>query len=511
MNRVGGWVFMETRIQSVAHLVVSLYAIFLFLEGVRRRRDIERFNYVSLVNAGIGAWNFLLFLYYGLDTPDSVYIISQWGFVSVNVAIFGLFFFSWRVSFGRAHDRLLLLFAAVPVVTCLLSVTSSFQPLFLSGNGGFDYLPMRELVILHGPWFVVHSISSYLLITVSLVLLVIQYLRARRKNRTGMLLFVVSTVIFSVFLFLSNFTNLKGLIQPYAFFGHLLCASIFYWATFLDEDESVVFFGKNRFYDSVGLPVLMFNASGELLQLNGEAQRYFDEFGFPTSKYLPCDRLFDESFFSRIDFGSGLEEDSSFFVQNVKSAQTLYVGQRDILDGRRKRIGYSLSFYDLSKMDSFVKDLEKRAYFDTLCQCQNRTCFEQRRGKILDNAARPLVLFVADVDNLKAVNDQYGHATGDKYIRSCVDILRKVTRSTDTLFRIGGDEFVFFLSGLDEAGLLRVQNAIAAELSALNMEYPSGLSLGYSVIGEGDSDFEKHFNIADGQMFRQKRQKKGTA
>lgn len=501
---------METRIQSVAHLVVSLYAMFLFLEGIRRRRDIERFNYVSLVNAGIGAWNFLLFLYYGMDTPDAVYKISQWGFVSVNVTIFGLFFFSWRLSFGRARDRLLPLFAAVPVVTCLLSVTSSFQPLFLAGHSGFSYLPMRELEILHGPWFVVHSVSSYLLITVSLVLLVIQYFRARRNTRAAMLLFVASSVIFSIFLFLSNFTNLKGTIQPYAFLGHLFCVSVFYWATFLDEDESVVYFGKNRFYDSVGLPVLMFNAAGELLHLNDEAQRYFEEFGFLPAKHALYDRLFDKSLFSRIDIGSGPEGDPSFFVQNVKTAQTLYVGQRDILNVRRKRIGYSLSLYDLSTIDSFVKDLEKRAYIDTLCQCQNRTCFDQRRGKILESAPRPLVLFVADVDNLKAVNDQYGHAAGDEYIRACADILRKVTRSTDSLFRIGGDEFVFFLSGLDEAGLIRVQNSLAAEISALTTEYPRGLSLGYSVLGEGDYDFDKHFKIADEKMYCQKRLKKET-
>ena len=78
---------METRIQSVAHLVVSLYAAFLLLEGVRRRREIERFSYVSIVNAGIAAWNFLLFLYYSLDTPNAVYIVSQLGIVSVNVHI----------------------------------------------------------------------------------------------------------------------------------------------------------------------------------------------------------------------------------------------------------------------------------------------------------------------------------------------------------------------------------------------------------------------------------------
>lgn len=498
---------MGTRIQSVAHLVVSLYAFFLFLEGIRRRRDIDRFSYVSIVNAGIGAWNFLLFLYYGLDTPEAVYFVSQLGFVSVNVTVFGLFFFSWRLSFGRSRDRLLPLFVAVPAMTSLLSVTSYFHPLFLAGHRGFDYASMRELAIIHGPWFVVHSVFSYLLIAVSLALLVIQYLRARRRNRVAMLLFVASAVVFSMFLFLSNFTGLKGAIQPYAFLGHVFCVSIFFWATFLDEDESVVYFGKNRFYNNVGMPVLMFNPGGELLNLNDEAQTYFEAHGFPNEKNLPYSRLFNDSLLARVDIGSGPEGDPSFFVQNVKSAQTLYVRRRDILDSRCRRIGFSLTLYDLSTIDSFVKDLEKRAYTDTLCQCQNRSRFEQRRGKIIENAARPLALFVADVDDLKAVNDLYGHAVGDEYIRACADVLKKVTRSSDVLFRIGGDEFVFFLSGLDEEGLHRVQEAIAMEMSALNKGYRCGISVGYSILEEGDRDFERHFSVADERMYRNKKEK----
>jgi diguanylate cyclase (GGDEF)-like protein len=496
---------METRIQSVAHLVISLYAIFLFLEGIRRRKEIDRFNYVSIVNAGLGAWNFLLFLYYGLETPGAVYFVSQWGFVSVNVAIFGLFLFSWRLAFKRRHDRLLPLFAAVPCVTSVLSITSFAQPFFLAGHGGFEYLQMRELVLFHGPWFAVHSVSSYLLVFVTVVLLVIQYLKARRTNRVGKLLFVISVLVFSVFLFFSNFTPLKGAIQRYAFLGHLFCITVFYWATFLDEDDTVVYFGKYRFYDNVGMPVLMFNSDDELVHLNDKATLYFGKYDFSAAKYLRCDRLFDGALFSRIDIASPPGEERSFFAQNVKSDRIIYFRTRDIVADHGNRIGYSLTLYDLSAMDSFVKGLEDRAYTDALCQCLNRACFEERHLKIMETAIRPLVLFVADIDNLKAVNDRYGHAAGDEYIRSCADILRKVTRSTDALFRIGGDEFVFFLPGLDESGVSRVQGMIAAEVAALRKDYHCGLSVGYSVLGIGDQDFERHFKLADEGMYRQKK------
>ncbi|HQF72723.1 MAG TPA: diguanylate cyclase [Treponemataceae bacterium] len=498
---------METQIQSIAHLVVSLYAGVLFFEGVRRRRDIDRFSYVSIVNAGLASWNFLLFLYYGLDNPDTVYLVSQWGFVSVNSTIFGLFFFAWRISFGRKHDHLLPFFAVVPVVNCLLSITSKFQPLFLSGHRGFQFFPLRELTIIKGPWFIVHAVYSYLLLTLSLTLLVILYFRAIKKNRAAKLLFVVSAMTFSIFLFLTNFTSLKSAIQPYAFIGHLFCVSIFYWATFLDEDDSVVYFGIHRFYDTVGMPVLIFNDGGELLHYNDDARRYFEQFNASLEKYNHFGRIFDGSFLSGGTPDSASGDDRSFFAQNTQNAQTLYVGWRDIVNRRNVRIGYALILYDISRMGSFVKDLEKRAYTDELCQCKNRNCFEQQRQRILEDSPRPLVLFIADIDNLKAVNDQWGHSAGDDYIRSCVAIMKKVTRTTDFLYRIGGDEFAFFIPGLDEAGIVRVQQALESELAALHKEFPCSLSVGYSVFEAGDSDFEKHFNRADKAMYAQKKQK----
>ena len=499
---------METRIQSIAHLVIALYAFFLFFEGFRRRHAIDRFNHISIINAGIGFWDFFLFLYYGLETPEAVYFVSQWGFVSVILATFGLFFFSWRLSFDRSRDRLLPLFAVVPIVTSLLAVTAPFQGLFLAGHRGFEYMPLRELVIHHGPWFVIHSVSSYFLVAVALVLLVAQGLKPNRKNRAVMLLFVVSVLLFAVFLFLSNFTPLKRAIQPYAFLLHLVFVSVFYWATFLYEDDRVIYFGKYRFYDTIGMPVLMFNSGDELVHYNEEAKRYFAEIEFPLGKYLPYGHLLDGSIFSPIDIGSEGGGDSSVFVQAVRSSHILYFRQRDILDNRDTRIGYSITLYDLRTMDELVKDLERRAYADTLCRCLNRTCFEMRKREILESTSRPLALFVADVDNLKAVNDQYGHKVGDEYLSTCAELLKKVTRTSDALFRIGGDEFVFFLPCPDEASLQRVQKSLAAELSALKREYPCDISIGYSVLGEGDLDFDRHFKIADAAMYRQKKSKK---
>jgi diguanylate cyclase (GGDEF)-like protein len=64
--------------------------------------------------------------------------------------------------------------------------------------------------------------------------------------------------------------------------------------------------------------------------------------------------------------------------------------------------------------------------------------------------ARPFTIAYMDLDNLKAVNDEHGHAEGDRVLKSTVSLVRKRIRNTDLIARLGGDEFALFLPETDE-------------------------------------------------------------
>jgi len=88
--------------------------------------------------------------------------------------------------------------------------------------------------------------------------------------------------------------------------------------------------------------------------------------------------------------------------------------------------------------------LTRAALVDSLTDALNRRAYSEGVGLDVVRATFGTVV-LADLDNLKMVNDQYGHAAGDRLIRLCADVFRATLRGYDKLYRWGGDEFLLIL------------------------------------------------------------------
>ena len=113
---------------------------------------------------------------------------------------------------------------------------------------------------------------------------------------------------------------------------------------------------------------------------------------------------------------------------------------------------------------------------------------------------------MCDVDNFKAVNDQHGHDCGDAVLRDVAYALRKHLRSFELVYRLGGEEFLVLLPGIDAAGGREVAERLRA---AVEQTRPMGcavtISLGLSA-GSGEQvDYDTLFKAADGALYEAKR------
>lgn len=95
------------------------------------------------------------------------------------------------------------------------------------------------------------------------------------------------------------------------------------------------------------------------------------------------------------------------------------------------------------------------AKIDPLTGAQNRAAMDETIEREVELAHRyksALSIIMFDLDHFKQINDNYGHITGDDVLRECVKVCNQALRSTDLLFRFGGEEFVVILPGVNANG-----------------------------------------------------------
>jgi diguanylate cyclase (GGDEF)-like protein len=159
------------------------------------------------------------------------------------------------------------------------------------------------------------------------------------------------------------------------------------------------------------------------------------------------------------------------------------------------------------------RHLERAAYIDPLTGALTRRAFDEGVG--LEMAATNYgTLAMLDLDDLKAVNDQWGHETGDGLLRHAVESLRARLRPLDQVYRWGGDEFVVFMvqTTLAETAM-RLENLLAGlppYAAAAMPAIPLRISLGVAFFRSA-ADLRRSLAEADSAMLADKRRRKGSS
>ncbi len=149
---------------------------------------------------------------------------------------------------------------------------------------------------------------------------------------------------------------------------------------------------------------------------------------------------------------------------------------------------------------------------DALTGLYNRRFFEQELNRLNDSRRLPISIIVADLDNLKFINDNYGHHMGDKYIGKAGKIFQNSVRKADIVARVGGDEYSVILPETDnntaQKLCARIQNGYKEFNRESDLPEPLQVSLGAATKNNDDEDLDEIFNIADQRMYKNKGRKR---
>jgi diguanylate cyclase (GGDEF)-like protein/PAS domain S-box-containing protein len=169
---------------------------------------------------------------------------------------------------------------------------------------------------------------------------------------------------------------------------------------------------------------------------------------------------------------------------------------------------------DISERMKLDAALAHQALHDPLTGLANRTLFFDRLKQAMLQANRDrkqVALVMLDLDHFKSVNDAFGHQAGDHVLRTVARRLSAGLRSTDTVARIGGDEFAWLLPSVSgrhaaEIMLAKLLRSVPARFLVDRKAIDVGVSAGMALYPDDGDDADSLMRVADAELYAAKRQ-----
>ncbi len=165
-----------------------------------------------------------------------------------------------------------------------------------------------------------------------------------------------------------------------------------------------------------------------------------------------------------------------------------------------------------------LKRLQINAATDPLTGLYNRRLFEESLQRESNRARRynhQLALVLLDLHRFKEVNDKFGHPRGDEVLRAAAATLRSSLRTSDSAFRIGGDEFALLLPQTDTAQVMslsrRIETVFEETIRPLNLGITVGMDHGVAIYPQDGETVDVLIRVADERLYRRKHVNHGKA
>lgn len=171
--------------------------------------------------------------------------------------------------------------------------------------------------------------------------------------------------------------------------------------------------------------------------------------------------------------------------------------------------------YNIDKQKKEMQRLLDKSQRDPLTNLFNKTATQsQIEDHLADSApVEKHALMMIDIDNFKAINDQFGHMTGDEVIMEISHRLQKLFRTSDVVGRIGGDEFIVFLRDISTDDLIEEKAKAMCEIfrsthASKDLSYQISGSIGIALFPADGKTYQELYPKADAALYKAKRRGK---
>ncbi|MCX7679741.1 MAG: diguanylate cyclase [Spirochaetes bacterium] len=277
-------------------------------------------------------------------------------------------------------------------------------------------------------------------------------------------------------------------------------------------------------YEASPIGIEVYDKNGLLLDAN---QACLDIFGVDSVEHVRGFKLFEDPNVShehkeKLKNGETVRYEAPFDFGLVRS-HALYSTSKtgiiylDVLitplrNGQEENYGYLVQVQDITARKIYENTLRELSMVDQLTGLYNRRGFSKLADQQIQLAKRNgenLVLFFIDINNMKKINDQFGHPEGDKALIFAANVLRKTFRKTDIICRWGGDEFAVLMINAKGSCEEKIGTRLTEAIKEINAQslLKTELSLSWgcaSLSSQDNADIETLIARADKAMYYHK-------
>ena len=337
-----------------------------------------------------------------------------------------------------------------------------------------------------GPLYYLVVAYNLVMVTLSTFLILL-----KRRNssplyikQTNIILAVSFVLYFFYLVYISGYSlipELKSLdLNPFAYtlWGGAISYAIFRYKLF-----DLVPIARETLIETLADGVLVLDDQFRIVDANPRSQAIFGWDSIPMGETITQLKLktINPSLLKSLEGNNVIE------ITHEKNGITseFEVGVSILRNNQQEKVGYLLVLHDITRRKKIEKELSELSLIDELTGLTNRRGFLVLSDQLINFCLRikkNAVLFFIDMDGLKQINDNLGHAAGDQALMDTSQVLKNSFRSSDIIARIGGDEFtVLAIETADNSTdniLARLDSQRSEFLKKEKREYPLSFSVG---------------------------------
>jgi diguanylate cyclase (GGDEF)-like protein len=452
------------RMLLFAMLAITVWAFFAALEAAAIPQDLKilfsKLEYIGLINSPAAFFVFMLIYTHQVRRPGLGLIMAVW---------------------------------AIPLITLVIAFTNNLHGWLWSGfkPGSVE---ANVLIYEHGPWFWVFTLHTYAIFTLISLTLLKAYLTINRVFRRRMLAMFIASVLPAAtgIIYVFGLSPIPGL--DWTPIGTVGTSIAFAWSVFRQNLLALVPLAREELIDQMQDGALVLDPLQRVVDINAAALRILgvgqaNVVGHPVADLFPTAPNLNVPHEYHLPPDRHIEIRTSALTAAPGETIGSLVLLRDITNAKRAEVELQAANMrlraQLEEIHRLQDRLHEEAIRDVLTGLYNRRYMQEMLERELSRAQReslPVALIFFDLDHFKQINDQYGHAAGDRVLQHLGNLLRERTRREDIACRYGGDEFLIILpgAGLRAAQVRADEIRVAFNAAANNMDPAFNMQLSFS-------------------------------